>query len=145
MGGEPNHSVKRSTNGNEATGRPPCRGNELPKQDPTPAKSAADQHVFDVSVPNYNAQGPRRVQNKKRWWRWDFALRWRKGIFPVILRMLRMSTQIPNMNVAWCAWRRVKKGSIKVCDLKPVTDVKGGGVKSESKPSAGGTGSTGSR
>ena len=40
-------------------------------------KLAADQPVFGVPVPNYNAQRPS-VQNKKTWWRWDFVRRWRK-------------------------------------------------------------------
>ena len=57
-----------------------------------------------------------------------------------------MKTQIPNMNVVRSAWRRVKK-DIKdaiIRDLKPVQDVKGGGgVAGKSKPSAGGTGRTG--
>ena len=53
-----------------------------------------------------------------------------------------MKTQIPNINVVRSAWRRVKK-DIKVRDLKPVKDVKGGGgVTSESKPITGGTGTT---
>jgi hypothetical protein len=38
---------------------------------------AADQPVFGIPVPNYNAQLPR-VQNKKTWWRWGFVRRWRK-------------------------------------------------------------------
>jgi hypothetical protein len=55
-----------------------------------------------------------------------------------------METQPRNINVIRSVWRRVKKGSIEVRDLKPVTDVKGGGgVKSESKPTTGSTGSTG--
>jgi len=54
-----------------------------------------------------------------------------------------MNTQIPNINVVRSAWRRVKK-NIKVRDLQPVKDVKGGGgVTSESKPITGGTGGTG--
>jgi len=54
-----------------------------------------------------------------------------------------MNTQIPNINVIRSAWRRVKK-NITVRDLKPVKDVKGGGgVRSESKPIIGGTGTTG--
>jgi hypothetical protein len=54
-----------------------------------------------------------------------------------------MNIKIPNMEVIRSVWRRVKKG-IKVRDLKPVKDVKGGGgVKGESKPSTGGTGITG--
>ena len=54
-----------------------------------------------------------------------------------------MNTQIPNINVVRSAWRRVKK-NIKVRDLQPVKDVKGGGgVTSESKPITGGTGTTG--
>jgi hypothetical protein len=53
-----------------------------------------------------------------------------------------MNIKIPNMEVIRSVWRRVKKG-IKVRDLKPVKDVKGGGgVKGESKPSTG-TGITG--
>jgi len=56
-----------------------------------------------------------------------------------------MNTQIPNINVVRSAWRRVKK-DIKVRDLKPVKDVKGGGgVTSESKPIKGGTGTTGTK
>jgi hypothetical protein len=58
--------------------------------------------------------------------------------------MLRMKTQIPNINVVRSAWRRVKKASIEVRDLKPLTDVKGGGgVKSESKATTGSIGTTG--
>ena len=54
-----------------------------------------------------------------------------------------MNTQIPNINVVRSAWRRVKK-NIKVRDLQPVKDIKGGGgVTSESKPTKGGTGTTG--
>jgi hypothetical protein len=54
-----------------------------------------------------------------------------------------MNTKIPNIEVIRSVWRRVKK-DIKVRDLKPVKDVKGGGVvKGESKPSTGGTGTTG--
>ncbi len=56
-----------------------------------------------------------------------------------------MKTQIPNINAVRSAWRRVKK-DIKeaiIRDLKPVKDVKGGGgVKGESKPTTGGTGTT---
>jgi hypothetical protein len=50
-----------------------------------------------------------------------------------------MKTQIPNINMVRSAWRRVKK-NIKeaiIRDLKPVKDVKGGGVTSESKPTTG--------
>jgi hypothetical protein len=46
-----------------------------------------------------------------------------------------MKTQIPNINMVRSAWRRVKK-DIKdaiIRDLKPVKDVKGGGVTGESK------------
>ena len=56
-----------------------------------------------------------------------------------------MKTQTPNINRVRSAWRRVKediKDAI-IRDLKPVKDVKGGGVTSESKPTAGGGGSTG--
>ena len=51
-----------------------------------------------------------------------------------------MNTKIPNFEVIRSVWRRVKKG-IKVRDLKPVKDVKGGaGLKGESKPITGGSG-----
>jgi hypothetical protein len=48
---------------------------------------------------------------------------------------LNMKTQIPNINMVRSAWRRVKK-NIKdaiIRDLKPVKDVKGGGVTGKSK------------
>ena len=51
-----------------------------------------------------------------------------------------MKTQIPNINRVRSAWRRVKediKDAI-IRDLKPVKDVKGGGVTGESKPTTGG-------
>jgi hypothetical protein len=55
-----------------------------------------------------------------------------------------METRLPNIYVIRSAWRRVKKGHIKVSDLTPIKDAKGGGgVKSESKPTTGGTGNTG--
>ena len=50
-----------------------------------------------------------------------------------------MKTQIPNINMVRSAWRRVKK-NIKdaiIRDLKPVKDVKGGGVTGTSKPTTG--------
>ena len=53
-----------------------------------------------------------------------------------------MKTQIPNINRVRSAWRRVKediKDAI-IRDLKPVKDVKGGGVTGESKPTTGGGG-----
>ena len=57
-----------------------------------------------------------------------------------------MKTQIPNINMVRSAWRRVKediKDAI-IRDLKPVKDVKGGGVTGESRHRRGGaTGSTG--
>ena len=50
-----------------------------------------------------------------------------------------------NINVIRSVWRRMKKGHIKVGDLQPRKDVKGGSdVTGESKPNTGGTGSTGS-
>jgi hypothetical protein len=56
-----------------------------------------------------------------------------------------MNTQDPNVNVVQSAWRRLKK-NIKeaiIRDLNPVKDVRGGGgVKGESKPTTGGTGTT---
>jgi hypothetical protein len=49
-----------------------------------------------------------------------------------------------NMNVVRSVWRRMKKGHIKVRDLQPQEDVKGGGgVTGNSKPITGGRGSTG--
>ena len=57
---------------------------------------------------------------------------------------MNMKTQIPNINMVRSAWRRVKK-DIKdaiIRDLKPVKDVKGGGVTGESKPATGGVGTT---
>jgi hypothetical protein len=48
-----------------------------------------------------------------------------------------------NMSVIRSAWRRMKKGHIKVRDLQPQKDVKGGGgVTGNSKPITGGAGST---
>jgi hypothetical protein len=48
-----------------------------------------------------------------------------------------------NINVIRSAWRRMKKGHIKVRDLQPQKDVKGGGdVTGNSKPITGGTGGT---
>ena len=47
-----------------------------------------------------------------------------------------------NINVIQSVWRRVKKGHIKVRDLQPIKDVKGGGgVAGQSK--SGGTGGSG--
>jgi hypothetical protein len=55
-----------------------------------------------------------------------------------------MNPEVPNINVIESTWRRVKKGHIKVRDLTPIKDVKGGGgVTGESKPTTGGTGTTG--
>ena len=50
-----------------------------------------------------------------------------------------------NIKVIQSAWRRMKKGHIKVRDLQPKEDVKGGGggVTGKSKPNTGGAGSTG--
>ena len=65
-----------------------------------------------------------------------------------------MNTKIPNIEVIRSFWRRVKKDievirfgwrprvkkDIKVRDLKPIKDVKGGGgLTGESKPITGGT------
>ena len=57
---------------------------------------------------------------------------------------LNMKTQIPNINMVRSAWRRVKKDITDaiIRDLKPVKDVKGGGVTGESKPTTGGGGTT---
>jgi hypothetical protein len=49
-----------------------------------------------------------------------------------------------NINVIRSVWRRTKKGHIKVRDLQPEKDVKGGsGVTGESKPATGEGGTTG--
>jgi hypothetical protein len=53
-----------------------------------------------------------------------------------------------NVNVIRSVWHRMKKGHIKVRDLQPRKDVKGGGgISGNSKPITGGpsgTGTTGS-
>ena len=50
-----------------------------------------------------------------------------------------------NMSVVRSVWRRMKKGHIKVRDLQPEKDVKGGGgVTGESKSTTGGKGTIGS-
>jgi len=58
---------------------------------------------------------------------------------------LSANPEDPNVNVLRSVWRRLKK-DIKeaiIRDLQPRKDVKGGsGVKGESKPTAGGTGTT---
>ena len=54
-----------------------------------------------------------------------------------------METKPKNINLIQSVWRRIKK-EIKVRDLQPVKDVKGGsGVTGESKPITRGTGTTG--
>ena len=57
-----------------------------------------------------------------------------------------MKAQIPNIDVARSAWRRIKndiKEAI-IRDLKPVKDVKGGRrIAGESKPTTGSRGTTG--
>ena len=54
-----------------------------------------------------------------------------------------MQAQPPNINVILSVWRRRIKKDIKVRDLQPVKDVKGGGgVTGESKPTTGGMGTT---
>ena len=58
-----------------------------------------------------------------------------------------MDSQTPNIAVIRSVWRRIKKGKIRdleIRDLKPVKDVKGGGVTGESKPITRGTGTIGS-
>jgi hypothetical protein len=54
-----------------------------------------------------------------------------------------MQAQPLNINVIQSVWRRIKKDKdIKVRDLQPVKDVKGGGgVTGKSKPITDGTGS----
>jgi hypothetical protein len=55
-----------------------------------------------------------------------------------------MNEETPNIEVIRSVWRRVKK-PIKIPDLKPVKDVKGGGgVASKSKPTTGTAGTPGS-
>ena len=57
-----------------------------------------------------------------------------------------MKPQILNINVVRSAWRRVKKDirDAIIRDLKPVKDVKSGdGVADKSKPTKGGTDTTG--
>jgi hypothetical protein len=55
-----------------------------------------------------------------------------------------MESKPQNINVIRSVWRRIKK-DIKLRDLLPVKDVKGGGgVTGKSKPMTGGTGTTGS-
>jgi hypothetical protein len=57
---------------------------------------------------------------------------------------LGANTQRPNVIVIQSTWRRVKKERIKVGDLQPVKDVKGGGgVTGESKPITDRTDTTG--
>jgi hypothetical protein len=56
-----------------------------------------------------------------------------------------MEPQPQNIYVIQSVWRRLKKGHVKVRDLQPVKDVKGGsGVTGKSKPITGSTGTTGS-
>jgi hypothetical protein len=55
-----------------------------------------------------------------------------------------MEPQSQNIYVIRSVWRRLKKGHIKVRDLQPVKDVKGGGgVRGKSNPRPGGIDSTG--
>ena len=59
--------------------------------------------------------------------------------------VLGVNTQRPNVIVIQSTWRRVKKERIKVGDLQPVKDVKGGGgVTGESKRITGRIATTGS-
>jgi hypothetical protein len=48
---------------------------------------------------------------------------------------------MPNIEVIRSVWRRIKK-PIRVPDLKPIKDVKGGGVAGKSKPITDGTDTT---
>jgi hypothetical protein len=55
-----------------------------------------------------------------------------------------MNQEMPNIEVIRSVWGRIKK-PIRLPDLKPVKDVKGGdGVAGKSKPTTGGTGTTSS-
>jgi hypothetical protein len=57
-----------------------------------------------------------------------------------------MELQSRNIYVIQSVWRRLKKGHIKLRDLQPGKDVKGGGgVTDKSKPDTSGKCSTGSR
>jgi hypothetical protein len=57
-----------------------------------------------------------------------------------------MERQNQNIYVIQSVWRRLKKGHVKVRDLQPVKDVKGGGgVTGKSKPTTGGSSTTGSQ
>jgi hypothetical protein len=54
-----------------------------------------------------------------------------------------MERQPKNIYVIESVWRRLKKGHVKLRDLPPVKDVKGGsGVTDKSKPITGSTGIT---
>ena len=56
-----------------------------------------------------------------------------------------MEAEPKNINVIRSVWHRLKKGHIKVGDLQPQKDVKGGGdATGNSKPITGTTGTTGS-
>ena len=56
-----------------------------------------------------------------------------------------MEEQTPNINVVRSVWRRLKK-DIKVRDLQPMKDVKGGaGGAGTSKPAIGDTGTAGKK
>jgi hypothetical protein len=58
---------------------------------------------------------------------------------------LSKNTPEPNVNVVQSVWRRLKNdlNEAIIRDLQPRKDVKGGGgVKDESKPTTGGTGTT---
>jgi hypothetical protein len=57
-----------------------------------------------------------------------------------------MEPQPKNIYVIQSVWRRVKKGHVKVRDLEPLKDIKGGsGVTGKSKPGTDSRGTTRSR
>ena len=59
---------------------------------------------------------------------------------------MSINAKMPNVIIIQSTWRRVKKGRIKVGDLQPVKDVKGGsGITGESKPFTGRIDTTGSQ
>ena len=59
---------------------------------------------------------------------------------------MSINAKMPNVIIIQSTWRRVKKGRIKVGDLQPVKDVKGGGgVTGKSEPIIGRTDTTGSQ
>ncbi len=66
-----------------------------------------------------------------------------KANVPEIIGTMEAQNKDYNMSVVRSVWRRMKKGHIRVRDLQPEKDVKGGGgVTGNSKPITAGAGST---